>query len=288
MGHIKLWDSILDCPKVHGLSDRAFRVWVKALVTALRNGGRHGELPPMETLEFRMRMSATAIESALDELHARGLIDRCHGNHIGGIPWKIHDWDDWQTPRDRTAASRQKRWREKQALRNALRNGVSHAQNHGVEELKEEYNPPTPLSGGGEAVIATEPRTENIASPAASPPSQPTVAPGPGPGPGPGPRAPEIDALAAKLEQLRPLEGWPRWVSDMAAMYESSWIEPAVQAAMGQDKLTKRYVHGILRRWAAEGLPGEIRGRLAESGRPKSAPAAPAAPRLWKKGDPLP
>lgn len=148
MGHIKLWDTILDCPKVHDLSDLAFRVWIKTLVTALRNGGRNGELPSMKVLAFRLRMKPAEIESALEELHQSGLIDPCPDNHIGGIPWKVHDWDEWQTPKDRTAAARQAKWRERQALRNAQRNGVGNASHNAQEGMKEEDIPPSPPSRG--------------------------------------------------------------------------------------------------------------------------------------------
>jgi len=145
MGHIKLWDKLLDCPKTHRLSDRAFRVWIKALLTALRNGGRNGELPSREMLEFLLRMSWTEIEPTIDELHRCGLLDPCPDNEIGGIPWRIHDWDEWQRPKDPKAAERQARWRTNQALRNASRNGVSHARNNGQEGKKEEEKNKTPI-----------------------------------------------------------------------------------------------------------------------------------------------
>ena len=144
MGHIKLWESILDCPKVHRLSDRAFRIWAKLLVTALRNGGRNGELPLLETLEFRMRTPGADIALAIEEMHRCGLVDPCPDNPIGGMPWRIHDWDEWQQSKDPTAAVRQARWREKNALRNALRNGVTHAQHNDMELKKEEGKKNTP------------------------------------------------------------------------------------------------------------------------------------------------
>jgi len=132
MGYIKLWDAILDCPKINRLSDPTFRIWVKLLVTALRNGGPNGELPDMYMLKFRMRLT--------EEMQRCMLIEPCENNPIGGIPWRIHDWDDWQRPKDATGAERQARWRHRQALRNASHNGVTVDENNplynGVEELK--------------------------------------------------------------------------------------------------------------------------------------------------------
>jgi hypothetical protein len=138
LGHIKLWDNILDCPKIHRLSDKAFRCWTKLLVTALRNGGRNGELPLLETLVFRMRMSAEDIEESIKEMHRCCLLEPCPDNPIGGMPWRIHDWDDWQAPKDPGAAERQARWRVNQALRNAQHNGVVTANITPQEELKVE------------------------------------------------------------------------------------------------------------------------------------------------------
>lgn len=155
MGHIKLWDNILDCPKLANLSDIAYRCWSKLLVTALRNGGRNGELPLLETLVFRMRMPEEVIVSCIKEMHRCGLVEPCPDNPIGGMPYKIHDWDDWQLPKDASAAERQARWRNNQALRNAQRNAQH---NEGVtvdvtpvsiEALKEEANtPPNPRKRG--------------------------------------------------------------------------------------------------------------------------------------------
>ncbi len=115
---------MLDCPKLHGLSDRAFRCWAKLIVTALRNGGRNGELPPLRMLVFRIRMSEQEIMESIEEMRACFLLEPCPHNPIGGMPWRIHDWDHWQAPKDKTSAERQARWRDRSALRNALHNGV--------------------------------------------------------------------------------------------------------------------------------------------------------------------
>jgi hypothetical protein len=152
MGHIKLWESLLDCQKTHQLSDHAFRVWIKALLTALRNGGRNGELPLRETLEFRLRMKWAEIEPAIEELHRCGLIDDCPSNHIGGIPYRIHGWDKWQTSKDSKGAERQRRWREQQASRNASRNGVGDAV-EGKKVRRKEETPIVPVEGSTEKGI---------------------------------------------------------------------------------------------------------------------------------------
>ena len=162
MGHVKLWESMLDCPKLHQLSDRAFRCWVKLLCNALRNGGRNGELPTLRLLVFRMRMSEQEILTSLEEMHQCYLLEPCPDNPIGGMPWKIHDYEHWQAPKDPRAALRQANWREKQALRNALHNGVTNGNVTDeitatrIEGLKEEVIPPNPRKRGKAAMPPVE------------------------------------------------------------------------------------------------------------------------------------
>lgn len=152
LGHIKLWDDMLDCEKVDDLSDLAFRCWIKLLCNALRNGGRNGELPSLKTIAYRNRMSTDQVEVCIKEMHQCGLLEACPENPIGGMPYKIHDWDHWQTSKDSAGALRQARWRERQALRNASRNGLHNAtcdaQRDAVEGKKVEVIPPISPKGG--------------------------------------------------------------------------------------------------------------------------------------------
>jgi hypothetical protein len=145
---VKLWDSILDNVKVQRLNAPVFMAWINLLAVTARYGGERGELPSWEDMAFGLRASKTTIKGWIDVLVTAGLIDKTKRHY------SIHDFEKWNDSKDKTAAKRQREWRQRQALRNAQRNAVTEAQhntpqdNEGYEENEEEEegkdSPPPP------------------------------------------------------------------------------------------------------------------------------------------------
>lgn len=123
MAFVKLWDNILDNIKVQQLPAPLFKAWVNLLVTVTRYGGVTGELPPWEDLCFALRADRQSVESWVAGLVTAGLIDPPSENRH----YSLHDWNKWNESRDPGAAKRQREWRRRNALRNAMRNGACNA-----------------------------------------------------------------------------------------------------------------------------------------------------------------
>lgn len=71
---LRLWDSVLDDPKVQKLPDRLFRHWVNLLCLANR-GSERGRLPAnAEDIAFALRISEEEAADALAELTKRELV----------------------------------------------------------------------------------------------------------------------------------------------------------------------------------------------------------------------
>ena len=121
----RFYDAALDDPKVQGLSDRLFRVWVNLLCVASKN---EGAIPEAD-LPFLLRMEARKVAALLDTLVARGLIDR-FDTHT-----EPHNWKARQYKSD-VSTDRVKEFRKRK--RNAGRN-VS----HGVSETEDGTPPDT-------------------------------------------------------------------------------------------------------------------------------------------------
>jgi len=66
----RMYDEILDDPKVQKLAPNLFRIWVNSLALCSRNGGR---LPPIEDCAFAFRETEEAVSSAFHALHSEGL-----------------------------------------------------------------------------------------------------------------------------------------------------------------------------------------------------------------------
>jgi hypothetical protein len=121
MAWLRLYDDILDDPKIQMLSDRAFRMFVNCLALAKRNNGK---LPgDMNSLAFSLRLPAGKCADTFQVLLSAGCIDR---NDDG--TYSPHNWNGRQYESD-SAAERMRRYRERnksksgdEALRNAQRN----------------------------------------------------------------------------------------------------------------------------------------------------------------------
>jgi hypothetical protein len=99
----RMYDSVLDDPKVQRLPERFFKVWVNVLCVASRN---EGVLPPIVDLAFMLRMSADETEAAIQALKQAGLLDSDQDII------SPHKWAERQYKSD-TSTDRVKRFRER-------------------------------------------------------------------------------------------------------------------------------------------------------------------------------
>jgi len=102
----RMYDDLLDDPKVQRLEPVLFKAWVNFLCLASRNDG---VLPPTEDIAFVLRIDEGVAELWLAQLAERGLIDDIEGET------KPHNWDkrQFRSDRDETAADRKRRHRAK-------------------------------------------------------------------------------------------------------------------------------------------------------------------------------
>ena len=89
----------LNNPKAQRLASGDFKGWVNLLCLAKEYDG---DLPPVEDVAFRLRLSKRKVEALLKSLRSNGLVD---GD-------RMHDWDEMQYPSDSSTA-RVKRHRER-------------------------------------------------------------------------------------------------------------------------------------------------------------------------------
>jgi len=100
----RLYDDILDDPKVQMLSPELFKTWVNLLAVASKNAGK---LPSIQTLAFSLRLSQQDMQSRVEDLITAGLIDIMPDKSLEPHNWAKRQWksDD--------SAERVKRHREK-------------------------------------------------------------------------------------------------------------------------------------------------------------------------------
>lgn len=90
----RMYDEVVDHPKVQRLSDGAFRAWVNLMCVAARDGGRiTGNL---DDLGFSLRKPRGRVEDLLDTLVRAGLVD------VMGDDFRPHDWDEHQFESDQS------------------------------------------------------------------------------------------------------------------------------------------------------------------------------------------
>lgn len=99
----RMYDCLLDDPKVQRLPDRFFKIWVNLLCVASRNDGR---LPNIDDLSFLLRISAEEMQQAVDYLCSAGLFDYTEDGH------SPHNWSERQYKSD-VSTDRVKRFRER-------------------------------------------------------------------------------------------------------------------------------------------------------------------------------
>lgn len=104
----RLYDELLDDPKVQCLDPEDFKNWINLLCVASRNGGKIGNVS--ETA-FALRMSEDGALTVLERLCQRCLIDKVSGG-TDGWHYAPHAWGKRQYKSD-TSTERVKRFRNR-------------------------------------------------------------------------------------------------------------------------------------------------------------------------------
>jgi hypothetical protein len=104
----RMYDELLDDPKVQRLSPDDFRGWVNLLCLASRNGGK---LPAIADIAFALRETQDAVSTLVERLRSGGLIERRSGGADGAFdaPYR---WNERQYKSD-TSTDRVKRFRKR-------------------------------------------------------------------------------------------------------------------------------------------------------------------------------
>jgi len=107
-GWFRLYDELLDDPKVQKLSPDDFRSYVNLLCLANRNDGR---LPEMEEVSFALRVTLDGALTVVERLVIATLIDKRSGG-ANGLHYAPHGWQKRQYKSD-TSAERTRRYRKR-------------------------------------------------------------------------------------------------------------------------------------------------------------------------------
>lgn len=158
---LRLYDEVLDDPKVQRLTDAQFRAWVNLLCLANR-GTPRGRLPEnIEDIAYSLRLTSRKTREVLDVFLSRGLLVR-EENTSSVMP---NNWDERQRKSD-GSAERVAKHRAKQADGNvtyplqetgASRSREEIEKKQRREEITETTSPSSPEQAG-----ASAPETEQI------------------------------------------------------------------------------------------------------------------------------
>lgn len=104
----RLYDEILDDPKVQKMDPRIFKAWINILCLASRNDGK---LPSLEDIAWTLRLSDNDVVTLLERLLNAGLIDKLNGG-VNGYHYAPHGWEKRQYKSD-SSSERVKRFRQR-------------------------------------------------------------------------------------------------------------------------------------------------------------------------------
>jgi hypothetical protein len=99
----RMYDELLDDPKVQRLSGDDFKAWVNILCLASR---QDGSLPPLEDIGFALRLDAKKAAAVVSRLLQAGLLDQV------GSGYAPHGWNARQYKSD-VSTTRVKQFRER-------------------------------------------------------------------------------------------------------------------------------------------------------------------------------
>ena len=134
----------LNNPKAQRLSSGDFKGWVNLLCLAKEYDGN---IPPVEDVSFRLRLSKRKVEALLKSLRSNGLVD---GD-------RMHDWDEMQYPSD-SSTERVKRHRERKEHHMDVSSNVSSNVSETVQTRVEKIR--TEAEAEAEAEAETEAEAE--------------------------------------------------------------------------------------------------------------------------------
>lgn len=103
MQWFRLYDEVLNDPKIQNLPENIFKFWVNLLCLANKHGG---VLPDIDAISFALRVSKKKAEANMSVLEMTGLIDRTDN----GL--EPHNWKSRQYKSD-SSADRMRRLRER-------------------------------------------------------------------------------------------------------------------------------------------------------------------------------
>jgi len=141
----RMYNEVVDDPKVQKLHPSLFRAWVNCLCIAAKNGGA---LPPIDSVAYSLHLNEKKASSLIDALIAERLLDR-EGDRI--IP---HNWGGRQFQSD-NSTPRVKRFRNGQRNVSETASETDQIQNRTDTEQKQ--NPPTPFSASISKTEITSP-----------------------------------------------------------------------------------------------------------------------------------
>lgn len=98
MKWFRLYDEVLDDPKVQKLHPALFKHWINLLCLSSQQKDR-GTLPSMEVVAFRLRVRMTDAEHIVEQLTAVGLLEVCESGAT-----QHHNWTERQKVSDDIAA----------------------------------------------------------------------------------------------------------------------------------------------------------------------------------------
>ena len=147
---LRLYDEVLDDPKVQRLTDAQFRAWINLLCLANR-GTIRGRIPEnLDDIAYSLRLTPRKTRELLDLFLSRGLLVREENtNHV--MP---NNWEERQRKSD-GSAERVAKHRARQAESNVTEPLLKRNSNvvdieKSREEKKREEEPPLPPKGNGE------------------------------------------------------------------------------------------------------------------------------------------
>lgn len=104
----RLYDEVLDDPKVQRLDGETFKGWINVMALASRHGGK---LPAIPDIAFALRIGEDAARTLVERLLNGGLVDKLSGG-ADGYTYAPHAWDKRQYKSD-NSSERVKRYRQR-------------------------------------------------------------------------------------------------------------------------------------------------------------------------------